>query len=429
MDLLTVKIIVLALSGVIRLLFGLFPLILMKTLTRKFSSVKDNKRIKYVISVLMFFGGGVLLATCFLHMMPEVRESMSHVNLNTSLPVPELIFIAGFFLVYILEDLIHGVIHRRRLQKNKTKSGLSNTTKNNLPFTEQYSLENGFSDVSPNPKRTLKVSRKSDGTNYNDLRAANEIFGRHVSPHEMCGIIPRVRSESGKINTLSNGSQHDPRFSYVDSDWWRDTVVANNSQMNLVSGSMLSIPAMHEIPLNGGNSPMIAMTPNREPGSKSWSSLNMDKEHDHHGGHGHSHMTFPIDGEADDTSVASAIRNLLIVIAISFHGIFEGLAIGLQGTEKSVWALFLAVSLHECTILFCIGVELISAQTKVIRMITYIIVVSLVCPLGIGLGIIISENSMGNTMVHALLVGSLQASFISLSSYYIIIHIHIVISV
>ncbi len=56
MDLLTVKVIVLALSGVIRLLFGLFPLILMKTLTRRFASVKDSKKIKYVISMLMFFG-------------------------------------------------------------------------------------------------------------------------------------------------------------------------------------------------------------------------------------------------------------------------------------------------------------------------------------------------------------------------------------
>jgi zinc transporter 1/2/3 len=112
----------------------------------------------------------------------------------------------------------------------------------------------------------------------------------------------------------------------------------------------------------------------------------------------------------DDESVSAAIRNLLIVVAISFHGVFEGLAIGLQGTEKDVWALFLAVSLHECTILFCIGVELISAETRVGRMVTYILVVSLVSPLGIAIGIVISENSVGTLVVHALLVGSLQAS-------------------
>jgi hypothetical protein len=43
-------------------------------------------------------------------------------------------------------------------------------------------------------------------------------------------------------------------------------------------------------------------------------------------------------------------------------------------------------------------------------MVTYILVVSLVSPLGIAIGIVISENSVGTLVVHALLVGSLQAS-------------------
>jgi zinc transporter 1/2/3 len=99
------------------------------------------------------------------------------------------------------------------------------------------------------------------------------------------------------------------------------------------------------------------------------------------------------------------------VVAISFHGIFEGMAIGLQGTSGDVWYLFMAVSLHECTILFCIGVELISSNTKVFRMVLYILIVSLVSPVGIVIGIIISEKSFHGEVIHqALIIGCFQVS-------------------
>jgi zinc transporter 1/2/3 len=126
--------------------------------------------------------------------------------------------------------------------------------------------------------------------------------------------------------------------------------------------------------------------------------------HQSHISHTHSHV--PVD---DEEGVAAAIRNLLIVVAISFHGIFEGMAIGLQGTEKDVWYLFLAVSLHECTILFCIGIELISSKTTVLRMIIYILIVSLVSPIGMAIGIIVSEaQGSADAVGHAILIGSLQ---------------------
>jgi zinc transporter 1/2/3 len=111
----------------------------------------------------------------------------------------------------------------------------------------------------------------------------------------------------------------------------------------------------------------------------------------------------------EDESMAGTFRNLILIVAMSFHGVIEGMAIGLQSTEQNVWLFFLAVSLHECTILFCIGVELISSKTKVLRMITYILVVSLVCPIGIAIGIAVSETAFDKgSLERALVVGSLQ---------------------
>jgi len=257
MELWSLKLVVVGISLATRFFFGLLPLVVLTNFAKNVSGGRGNKTLKYWISVLMFFGGGVLLATSFVHMMPEIREAFASHPSSSVLPITELIFMTGFFLVYLLEEVVHGFIHYRSSQKEKE-------------------------------------------------------------------ITPSV------------GLDHD----------------------------------------------------------------------------GHCHL--PIGIPADQESVAGALRNLLIVVAISFHGIFEGLAIGLQGTAKDVWQLFLAVSLHECTILFCIGVELIASRTALWRMLTYITIVSLVSPLGISIGIGIMGNSTEPTnSPQSLVVASLQVSLVT----------------
>jgi zinc transporter 1/2/3 len=67
MDVLWSKLLVMVLLGVVSLVVGFVPL-----LARSYSSV-DSPRKRTALSVLLCFGGGVLLATCFVHMLPEVR--------------------------------------------------------------------------------------------------------------------------------------------------------------------------------------------------------------------------------------------------------------------------------------------------------------------------------------------------------------------
>lgn len=48
--------------------------------------------------------------------------------------------------------------------------------------------------------------------------------------------------------------------------------------------------------------------------------------------HGHSHLMVN-----DEDSVVSALRGLLIVLALSIHELFEGLAVGLESSTVNVW--------------------------------------------------------------------------------------------
>uniref|UniRef100_A0A8D8CHU3 Zinc transporter ZIP3 n=1 Tax=Culex pipiens TaxID=7175 RepID=A0A8D8CHU3_CULPI len=113
--------------------------------------------------------------------------------------------------------------------------------------------------------------------------------------------------------------------------------------------------------------------------------------HDHHV---HHHIP-PTD--IDDGNLVSSIRGLLIVLALSVHELFEGLAVGLEGSTSTVWLMFGAVSAHKFVIAFCVGVELIVARTKFWLAVAYIFTYSVVSPMGIGIGILLSNGSASDS--------------------------------
>ena len=72
--------------------------------------------------------------------------------------------------------------------------------------------------------------------------------------------------------------------------------------------------------------------------------------------------------------VQAALRGFLVVLAISLHAVFEGIAMGLtdnirwtlhdptlQPSPRSVWLLFLAISAHKYVISFCISMQFVTS--------------------------------------------------------------------
>ncbi|XP_029671341.1 zinc transporter ZIP1-like isoform X4 [Formica exsecta] len=105
--------------------------------------------------------------------------------------------------------------------------------------------------------------------------------------------------------------------------------------------------------------------------------------------HGHSHTGhshLPVITNDDDDFVISSLRGLLIVLGLSVHELFEGLAIGLESSASHVWYMFLAVASHKFVIAFCIGVELLASRTRPYLSIIYTCTFAVVSPIGIGIG-------------------------------------------
>ena len=84
----------------------------------------NSKRKDVVTSLLLCFGGGVLLSTSLVHMVPEVRRNFDAVQSadqgNTTaeecsraeprnsdqVPLAEIMICAGFFVVFLIEELV-----------------------------------------------------------------------------------------------------------------------------------------------------------------------------------------------------------------------------------------------------------------------------------------------------------------------------------
>ncbi|KAK9886573.1 hypothetical protein WA026_017503 [Henosepilachna vigintioctopunctata] len=123
-SLVATKIVVAVLFGLIRFASGILPIKLYHCLKKweggedgvNFINEKRHGQVLCLMACCQSFGGGVLFATCFLHMMPEVyysvQELRSYGHLDTKYPLSQLTISIGFFFIYFLEEISHWFISK-----------------------------------------------------------------------------------------------------------------------------------------------------------------------------------------------------------------------------------------------------------------------------------------------------------------------------
>ena len=109
-----------------------------------------------------------------------------------------------------------------------------------------------------------------------------------------------------------------------------------------------------------------------------------------------------------EKKILASLRSFLVVVALSIHSLFEGMAIGLEETDAGVWKLLLAVSIHAVPIVFCMGTDMISSGVKKMRIIVYMIILSINTPIGILIGILVTAHMETASGQHILVIGVLQ---------------------
>ncbi|XP_033751000.1 zinc transporter ZIP3-like [Pecten maximus] len=101
--------------------------------------------------------------------------------------------------------------------------------------------------------------------------------------------------------------------------------------------------------------------------------------------------TLDISGDGR-SKTTKRIRTIILVIALSIHMIFEGMAIGLQDTEVGIWTLTIAISIHKIIVVFSVCMKMKEIIDSNIQIIIYVLYLASVSPIGIAIGIAISNS-------------------------------------
>ena len=113
---------------------------------------------------------------------------------------------------------------------------------------------------------------------------------------------------------------------------------------------------------------------------------------------------------ANEESFQAKLRGFLVILALSLHAVFEGIAVGLLQKASYVWYLCFAIAAHKFVIAFCLGMQFVaSGKLSNLLIVLYIGTFSLISPLGIGIGIGLTASAGSEEELQTPTVTVLQA--------------------
>ncbi|XP_053121583.1 zinc transporter ZIP2 [Hemicordylus capensis] len=109
----------------------------------------------------------------------------------------------------------------------------------------------------------------------------------------------------------------------------------------------------------------------------------------------------------------SSFRAFVLFLSLSFHSVFEGLAIGVQKEKADAIQLCLAVLIHKAIVVFSLSMKLVQSGTPARWRLLYLVFFALMSPAGIGVGIGISlTKSDGTGLAQAVLEAVATGTFL-----------------
>ncbi|MBV98623.1 Zinc transporter ZIP2, partial [Eschrichtius robustus] len=108
------------------------------------------------------------------------------------------------------------------------------------------------------------------------------------------------------------------------------------------------------------------------------------------------------------------LRALVLLLSLSFHSVFEGLAVGLQPTVAATVQLCLAILAHKGLVVFGVGLRLVQVGTGSHWAMLSILSLALTSPVGLALGLAVPQgvSEGGQGLAQAVLEGMAAGTFL-----------------
>ncbi|KAK2967270.1 hypothetical protein RJ640_004836 [Escallonia rubra] len=101
--------------------------------------------------------------------------------------------------------------------------------------------------------------------------------------------------------------------------------------------------------------------------------------------------------KAAAAAAASLGDSMLLIVALCFHSIFEGIAIGVAETKRDAWKALWTVSLHKIFAAIAMGIALLKIvpDRPLLSCVAYAFAFAISSPIGVAIGIIIDATTQG----------------------------------
>uniref|UniRef100_A0A7I4BLF6 ZIP family transporter n=1 Tax=Physcomitrium patens TaxID=3218 RepID=A0A7I4BLF6_PHYPA len=113
---------------------------------------------------------------------------------------------------------------------------------------------------------------------------------------------------------------------------------------------------------------------------------------------------------------ASFGDTLLLILALCFHSVFEGIAIGVSVTKQDAWKAFWTITLHKVFAAIAMGIALLRMlpNRPLLSCFCYSFAFAISTPIGIAIGIIIDATTEGAVAdwIYAIAMGLATGVFI-----------------
>ena len=126
---------------------------------------------------------------------------------------------------------------------------------------------------------------------------------------------------------------------------------------------------------------------------------------------GPSTANVPVDHETQPRPV---LRSLALLLALSMHSLFEGLAVGLQADVSDLIHIFVAVVLHKMIVAFSLGLNLVQTELSVSSIVKSNFLFSITSPLGMCIAVVLQEfgHSINLSITNGILQGLACGTFV-----------------
>ncbi|BFZ18421.1 hypothetical protein BsWGS_21460 [Bradybaena similaris] len=459
MDKLAAKLISLGALIILTITFSVIPYFLV---LRRSCSLVSNRQRDMVIASLNCFGGGVFFGTLLLHLMTEGREEfeeyMTKAGWTTEFPLFNIFVACGFFAVAFIEFSMHAHLHRRSsLRVNCSPSEQSQEPGNVVG--SQYGAIGG--QGKPVQSRTIcpDLNQKEDNAHVEHNESDSLLPGRHC---ESDSLLPgRLSRNHCEADSLLPGRHCESDSLLPGRHCESDSLLPGRLSRNHCEADSL-LPRRHshnhcesDSLLPGRHCESDSLLPGRlsrnhcesaaiktdcvlvdSDKRSSFTDRNMQGKHVHqnceievtHSDHvaGGSESVAGISDFIGDNP--DGLRAFLLLFALSFHTIFDGLAVGVQNVVSEMWQVFTAIAIHKSIIAFCLGLELFKCHpNNPWRAFSWICFFSIMSPIGISIGIGLTSGGidelarlLSSSILQGLAAGTfLYVTFLEILSLYI----------